>query len=36
LPAHGLTLVEVAYPPESELAERTRETRATRSLPPDR
>jgi tRNA pseudouridine38-40 synthase len=31
MPAHGLTLEEVAYPPDAELAARARETRATRS-----
>ncbi len=30
-PAHGLTLVRVAYPPESELAGRAEQTRALRS-----
>lgn len=30
--AHGLTLVEVGYPPEGELAERARLTRAERAL----
>jgi tRNA pseudouridine38-40 synthase len=30
-PAHGLTLVEVAYPPPEELADRARLTRTTRS-----
>jgi tRNA pseudouridine38-40 synthase len=30
-PAHGLTLVEVGYPPDGELAERARLTRAKRS-----
>ena len=30
LPAHGLTLVEVAYPPERELAARQEQTRARR------
>ena len=30
-PAHGLTLVEVAYPPDDQLAARTRRTRATRT-----
>ena len=29
-PAHGLTLVEVGYPPDDELAQRSRRTRATR------
>ena len=29
-PAHGLTLVEVAYPPDEDLAARTEQTRATR------
>lgn len=31
LPAHGLTLVEVGYPPDAELAARTAQTRAKRS-----
>lgn len=31
LPAHGLTLVEVGYPPEAELAERAERTRARRA-----
>lgn len=31
-PAHGLTLVEVAYPPPAELADRARLTRTTRTL----
>ncbi|HEU0257219.1 MAG TPA: tRNA pseudouridine synthase A [Microbacteriaceae bacterium] len=31
-PAHGLTLVEVGYPDEDELAERARQTRALRTL----
>lgn len=35
-PAHGLTLVEVAYPALAELAERARLTRATRVLDPPR
>jgi tRNA pseudouridine38-40 synthase len=30
VPAHGLTLVEVAYPPDAELAERAAQTRARR------
>jgi tRNA pseudouridine38-40 synthase len=32
LPPHGLTLVEVAYPPERDLAARQEETRAKRSF----
>jgi tRNA pseudouridine38-40 synthase len=32
-PAHGLTLVEVGYPPDDELADRARQTRAVRTLP---
>jgi tRNA pseudouridine38-40 synthase len=32
-PAHGLTLVEVGYPPDDELAARTATTRARRSRP---
>jgi len=32
-PPHGLTLVQVAYPPEEELANRTRTTRSVRALP---
>ncbi|MDT4891944.1 MAG: tRNA pseudouridine38-40 synthase [Pseudonocardiales bacterium] len=32
-PAHGLTLVEVRYPPDEGLAERTLQTRAPRSAP---
>ncbi|MFL6138332.1 MAG: tRNA pseudouridine(38-40) synthase TruA [Frankiaceae bacterium] len=32
-PAHGLTLLEVRYPPEGELAARAARTRARRSLP---
>lgn len=31
-PAHGLTLVEVGYPPDDQLASRTRTTRAVRDL----
>ena len=31
MPAHGLTLEEVAYPPDAELATRAAETRAIRS-----
>ena len=33
LPAHGLTLEEVGYPADSELARRAAEARTTRSLP---
>ncbi len=33
-PAHGLTLVEVTYPPATELAARAKTTRAVRSLVP--
>jgi len=34
-PAHGLTLVEVTYPPDAELAARAERTRAVRSrIPP--
>ena len=32
LPPGGLTLEEVGYPPEAELAERALEARSTRSL----
>jgi tRNA pseudouridine38-40 synthase len=32
-PAHGLTLIEVGYPPAPELAERAGQTRALRTLP---
>ena len=32
MPAHGLTLEEVGYPPDAELAARAAETRAVRSL----
>lgn len=32
-PAHGLTLVEVRYPPDDELAARTAQTRAVRHAP---
>ncbi|MGN6244671.1 MAG: tRNA pseudouridine(38-40) synthase TruA [Motilibacteraceae bacterium] len=32
-PAHGLTLEEVAYPPDGQLAARAREARAVRTLP---
>lgn len=32
MPAHGLSLEEVTYPPDAELAERAREARATRTL----
>jgi tRNA pseudouridine38-40 synthase len=32
MPAHGLSLEEVAYPPDAELADRAREARATRTL----
>ena len=34
-PAHGLTLVEVGYPPDSELAARTAITRSSRAAHPD-
>jgi tRNA pseudouridine38-40 synthase len=34
LPPHGLTLVEVAYPRDDELAARTRVTRSMRATPP--
>jgi tRNA pseudouridine38-40 synthase len=35
VPAHGLTLVEVTYPPDAELAARAETTRAVRSrIPP--
>jgi tRNA pseudouridine38-40 synthase len=33
LPAHGLTLEEVGYPPDSELAERAAQARTVRTLP---
>jgi tRNA pseudouridine38-40 synthase len=33
LPAHGLTLEEVGYPPEADLAERARLSRAVRTMP---
>jgi tRNA pseudouridine38-40 synthase len=32
-PARGLTLVEVGYPPDEELAARSEQTRARRALP---
>jgi tRNA pseudouridine38-40 synthase len=32
MPAHGLTLEEVAYPADEELAARAREARAVRGL----
>lgn len=32
-PAHGLTLVEVAYPPDAQLAARAEQTRARRAAP---
>jgi tRNA pseudouridine38-40 synthase len=32
-PAHGLTLEEVGYPADSELATRAAEARTTRTLP---
>jgi tRNA pseudouridine38-40 synthase len=35
MPAHGLTLVEVEYPPAEELASRANQTRAARELPSD-
>ncbi|NEN04458.1 tRNA pseudouridine(38-40) synthase TruA [Diaminobutyricibacter tongyongensis] len=35
MPARGLTLVEVGYPGDSELAERAEQTRALRSLHPE-
>ena len=34
LPAHGLTLEEVGYPPEDQLAERAAASRTLRTLPP--
>lgn len=34
VPAHGLTLVEVTYPPDSDLAARAKATRAVRSYNP--
>ena len=33
MPAHGLSLEEVGYPPDAELAARADQARATRSLP---
>ncbi len=33
LPAHGLTLEEVGYPPDAELAERVAESRSVRTMP---
>lgn len=33
MPAHGLCLEEVVYPPDEELAERAQQARATRTLP---
>ena len=33
MPAHGLSLEEVAYPDDAGLAARAEEARATRSLP---
>jgi tRNA pseudouridine38-40 synthase len=33
VPAHGLTLVEVRYPPDSELAEQARRARRRRDRP---
>ena len=33
MPAHGLSLEEVVYPPDAELAERAQQARATRVLP---
>lgn len=35
MPARGLTLVEVGYPPDAELAARAEQTRAKRGLPED-
>ena len=35
MPAKGLTLVEVGYPPDAELAARAEQTRGKRSLPQD-
>ena len=32
MPAHGLSLEEVSYPPDAELAERARQARSTRAL----
>ena len=34
LPAHGLTLEEVGYPPDDQLAERSAVSRTLRTLPP--
>lgn len=34
MPAHGLSLEEVGYPPEEDLAGRAAETRSVRALPP--
>ena len=36
MPAHGLTLEEVGYPPDDELASRADAARAVRTLDPDR
>jgi tRNA pseudouridine38-40 synthase len=33
MPPHGLSLEEVTYPPDVQLAERARQARAVRSLP---
>ena len=33
MPAHGLSLEEVGYPPDGQLADRADEARAKRSLP---
>ncbi len=35
MPAHGLSLEEVVYPPDDELGDRAREARATRTAPDD-
>lgn len=35
VPPHGLTLEEVGYPPDSQLADRARQARQMRTLPPD-
>lgn len=34
-PAHGLAMLEVAYPPDEQLATRARQARAVRTLPPE-
>lgn len=33
MPAHGLSLEEVTYPPDGELATRAEQSRVTRTLP---